>query len=273
MHFPTSQVEALDQCLLALHAIDRSEQLIPEALALACRLVASDTGLYGVSDLSHVGYRCAYAAPYALPPPRGGDLFLRHFWDHPLNAQHRTVVPGGAFDVARQGGKKWRQSALYNEFFRPVDLTEQLLVRLPSPDGLVDAIGVARSSRPFSPVEARVLEIFVRHLQAVADRLGGVVCPQPGGDSASSAGLSQAGDRLTARNRILASWQISLGLSNRQRQVLIMILDGMSNKEIANGLRCAEVTVEYHLTVLFRKTRTASRTQLVSAFWTGQADR
>lgn len=273
MHFSESQVEALDRCLLALHAIDRGEQLIPEALALACRLVTSDTGLYGVSDLAQGGYRCAYAAPHALPPPCEGDLFLRHFWDHPLNAQHQSVAPGGAFDVARKGGKKWRYSALYNEFFRPVDLNEQLLVRLPSSDGLVDAIGVARSSRPFSPAEARLLEIFVRHLQTVANRLGGVVCPQPGGESVTSAMLSRADDQLIARNRILACWQISLGLSNRQRQVLVMILDGMSNKEIANGLRCAEVTVEYHLTVLFRKARVASRTELVSAFWTGRVDR
>jgi DNA-binding NarL/FixJ family response regulator len=44
----------------------------------------------------------------------------------------------------------------------------------------------------------------------------------------------------------------SLLLTSRQRQVLLLICDGASTKEIAFQLRISEKTVEYHKSKLYR---------------------
>jgi DNA-binding NarL/FixJ family response regulator len=62
--------------------------------------------------------------------------------------------------------------------------------------------------------------------------------------------------RLEAARR---AWR----LSPRQLRVLELLLTGASNKEIANALQCAEVTVENHLTSVYRRSGARSRTDLV----------
>jgi DNA-binding CsgD family transcriptional regulator len=59
-----------------------------------------------------------------------------------------------------------------------------------------------------------------------------------------------------------------LDLSDRQTAVLSRIAQGMSNKEIAGDLGCAENTVEHHVTRLLRKVNVASRAQLVTIVYT-----
>lgn len=52
-------------------------------------------------------------------------------------------------------------------------------------------------------------------------------------------------------------------LSARQARVLELVANGISNKEIARALGCAEVTIENHLTELFRRSGARSRAGLV----------
>lgn len=58
-----------------------------------------------------------------------------------------------------------------------------------------------------------------------------------------------------------------LALTSRQAEVLARVVRGLSNKEIAAELRCAENTVEFHVTQLLRKSRAQGRTQLIAKFW------
>lgn len=55
------------------------------------------------------------------------------------------------------------------------------------------------------------------------------------------------------------------GLSEREREVLGLLLDGMSNKLIARRLDISEKTVKYHLTSVFRQLGVTDRTQ--AALW------
>jgi DNA-binding NarL/FixJ family response regulator len=61
------------------------------------------------------------------------------------------------------------------------------------------------------------------------------------------------------------------GLSPGQLRVLEVLLTGASNKEIACALQCAEVTVENHLTSLYRRSGARSRTDLVCRVFTHAA--
>ena len=53
-------------------------------------------------------------------------------------------------------------------------------------------------------------------------------------------------------------------LTRRQREVLEQVVHGRSNKEIAAKLSCAENTVEFHLTALYRKFDVTSRAELIA---------
>jgi DNA-binding NarL/FixJ family response regulator len=50
-------------------------------------------------------------------------------------------------------------------------------------------------------------------------------------------------------------------VTSREREILILISNGMSNKEIANELNITERTVKNHITNLFKKINVCDRTQ------------
>ena len=62
-------------------------------------------------------------------------------------------------------------------------------------------------------------------------------------------------------------------LTPRQCEITIMLADGKSNKEIARELRCAEVTVEFHVTAILRKSGCESRSAVAAKFWSAVRDR
>jgi DNA-binding NarL/FixJ family response regulator len=51
-------------------------------------------------------------------------------------------------------------------------------------------------------------------------------------------------------------------VTKREADVLRLVIDGLSNKEIAAALRLSARTVEKHVENLLRKTGTRSRTEL-----------
>jgi DNA-binding CsgD family transcriptional regulator len=60
-------------------------------------------------------------------------------------------------------------------------------------------------------------------------------------------------------------------LSGRQADVLGLVVRGLDNKTIAAHLRCAESTVEMHLTAVYDRTQVESRAELVARFWAGRS--
>jgi DNA-binding CsgD family transcriptional regulator len=56
-------------------------------------------------------------------------------------------------------------------------------------------------------------------------------------------------------------------LTQRQVQVLSFVARGDANKEIAATLRCAERTVEIHVTELLKKSGSSGRAMLTARFW------
>jgi len=65
------------------------------------------------------------------------------------------------------------------------------------------------------------------------------------------------------RRRAASAWK----LTPRESEVFDLLLRGHTNKEIASALRCAESTVELHVTRVLRKSGASSRTALASQFW------
>ncbi|WP_433989773.1 response regulator transcription factor [Sulfitobacter sp. TBRI5] len=57
-------------------------------------------------------------------------------------------------------------------------------------------------------------------------------------------------------------------LSKREVAILARLLDGFSNKEIANALGIADTTVKVHVRSIFQKTGAKNRTQ--AAIWASE---
>jgi DNA-binding CsgD family transcriptional regulator len=60
-------------------------------------------------------------------------------------------------------------------------------------------------------------------------------------------------------------------LTERQREVIALVLDGASNSEIATALGTSSKTVRNHLTAIQRKTETRNRTHLAAVAARAQA--
>jgi DNA-binding NarL/FixJ family response regulator len=54
-----------------------------------------------------------------------------------------------------------------------------------------------------------------------------------------------------------------VSLSERERQIVRLLLDGLTNKEIGNRLGVSDQTVKNQLTTLYRKVGVANRLQLL----------
>ncbi|MEN9797264.1 MAG: hypothetical protein RL653_960 [Pseudomonadota bacterium] len=93
-------------------------------------------------------------------------------------------------------------------------------------------------------------------LRAAAPWLG-LVLEQP---------RARGGDREEIRQR-LARAQATWRLTQRQVEVLSFVARGDANKQIAATLRCAERTVEIHVTELLRKSGSSGRAMLAARFW------
>jgi DNA-binding NarL/FixJ family response regulator len=76
--------------------------------------------------------------------------------------------------------------------------------------------------------------------------------------AAPSAGPSSAGD---LRSRLPPR----LGLTDRQIEVLALVMEGKSNKAISRALSVAEHTVKNHMTAIFKALQVTSRTEAVIA--------
>jgi DNA-binding NarL/FixJ family response regulator len=82
-------------------------------------------------------------------------------------------------------------------------------------------------------------------------------------DAARAAGWEVPADWSTAsRDPSIPSTWTALGVTRREADVLALVVEGLSNRDIAERLYLSVRTVEKHVESLLRKTGTRTRTQL-----------
>jgi DNA-binding CsgD family transcriptional regulator len=64
-----------------------------------------------------------------------------------------------------------------------------------------------------------------------------------------------------------AAWARRHGLTPRQTAVLALLVEGRSNRAVAEKLQCSEKTIELHVSSLFARCGCESRYALVARFW------
>ncbi|WP_134636895.1 helix-turn-helix transcriptional regulator, partial [Pseudomonas aeruginosa] len=165
--------------------------------------------------------------------------YLRHYRDYdPLQPRHclasaSPVVPLRQ-GIARQPAK---DSALYQGFLRRHGICDVVEVLAHAQQRPVAALSLLRDARlgAFSDQELRQLRALHGLMELAAQ-----ACATP----AASA------ERLQ-------------GLTPREREIALLLRDGVSNKCLAQCLGLGLPTVKTHLLNLFRKTGARSRTELV----------
>lgn len=72
--------------------------------------------------------------------------------------------------------------------------------------------------------------------------------------------------RTKSEKEIFETFSVSHDLSSREREVLRLVLDNQSNKEIADEINISESTVKFHIHNLLQKTGCKNRTDLRSVY-------
>jgi DNA-binding CsgD family transcriptional regulator len=133
---------------------------------------------------------------------------------------------------------EWYRSVVFNEYRRPGKIDHQLTsVYQTSDDGAISVITVYRAlgERDFSPREQRLLNFFHGELGP-----------------------------LIGRALVSATEPSPVKLSPRLRQTLACLLDGDSEKQVANRLGLSYDTTHQYVTALYRHFGVGSRAQIMA---------
>ena len=65
--------------------------------------------------------------------------------------------------------------------------------------------------------------------------------------------------------KFLKEYLLKKTLSKREIEVVMLVLQGLTNREVANNLCVAEKTVKFHLTNVYKKMKISRRSQII---WT-----
>ena len=98
------------------------------------------------------------------------------------------------------------------------------------------------------------LEILVQSLRQVADGQRLLPLPSPG----------QAVSWELERTNIAISENVLTVLTDRERQIMALVSEGLSNKEIGRRLNIADGTIKVHLHHIFQKLQISNRTVLAA---------
>jgi DNA-binding NarL/FixJ family response regulator len=152
-----------------------------------------------------------------------------------------------------------------------------ILLDLEMPD--MDGVSVLEQLRPqFPALRAIVLTAYgseERILDAVRAGAKGYLLKGAGLDEvlravrAVAAGDSLLEPAITERllgsmERMLRSGKLPESLTEREREILTLMAQGLSNKAIGQITHMAERTVKFHATIIFRKLDVANRAEAVA---------
>lgn len=127
----------------------------------------------------------------------------------------------------------------------------ELLETLPPSPGSADREHVRLSRTAVSPSGRVILRAF------------GIPSPLRPGDGQLLVLIDRL-DLSDERGQTQPASATPIHLTSRERAVMRYLLDGLTNKEIANKLRISEHTVKVHLKRVMKKTQVTTRTAMVS---------
>ena len=201
-----------------------------------------------------------------MSTPEAQSLSVLIVDDHPImRVGVASILTGSGFTVIAQAGTGTDAIRLHRELHPDLTLMD---LRLPDISG-IEAIQKIRSQDPAAKIVVLTTYEGDEDIhQAIGAGAGGYLIKGMSHNLLLKA-LHQVhrGSRFlpqavieTLQSRIPTSH-----LSQREREVLQLMFEGMSNKEIADALQIKEATVKSHVSVILMRLDVTDRTQAVVA--------
>ena len=203
------------------------DQLARHVAKELLQLVPSDCTAYNEINLRRRRIVWVYDG---VPPIADGErVFAAHMAEHPFIAHFEKAGSGPAVTIGDfLSARLWRQSGMYNEFYRPMGCEHVAGIALPTPPSLILGICAVRGGRDFSERDRRVLDVIRPHLvhaydiaTAASDRAAELALLADGIDAAGAAAVvlrADDGIRLaTARARQLLHEYFDGGMDDGER--------------------------------------------------------
>jgi DNA-binding CsgD family transcriptional regulator len=178
-------------------------------------------------------------------PPGLMPAFERHMGEHPLGDNFQRTGDLRARTISDfLSATRFRDLGLYSEFFRHIDVEDQLGVCIPVPGGRLIGVTATRSSRSFTSRDRRCLDLLRPHLVQAHENVRFLI-------------------ELQSRNRDDDDRLPLTDMTGREREVLTYVERGRTNAEIGIILGVSGRTVQKHLERVFRKLGVETRTAAV----------
>ena len=161
-----------------------------------------------------------------------------------------TAVTNGAAGLEHLQTVARKPGLIITDFFIPGSSAEQLIpaLRASCPDARIVCVSGTHSTADQQLAVSSGADIFVHKHQEVETLVDRIEALMRGETPEAGPALQSIDD--------------AMGLTSRQMDVIALILDGKSNKEIARDLDISPETVKIHVRDLMQKSGVANRTQL-----------
>jgi DNA-binding CsgD family transcriptional regulator len=193
-----------------------------------------------------------------------GDADAAHRWAD--QADRRAIAAGLPLGAARALRAKGLAALATGEFLAAAELAEEAVHGAHAAGGRLDRLeGELLLGRAL--VAGGRIDAGVAALQSVAADAG--ACGAVALVDAAARQLRRAGTRVSRRAGAAAVARVGVFLSAREQEIVALVAEGRTNKEVAATLFLSEKTVENNLSRIYAKLGVRSRTELAAALKSG----
>lgn len=235
-------LEQFNRAVLGLYVPELNGASFAEnAIRFVASLVPADMICLSALDAKSKRLEVTFSRDDAtLPEALAG--FSRTMQRHRLFSFDPTINRGRPFfrgDFCSR--RQFMNLDVFRESFGLMGWTDHAAVHLPTTDGRIHFISLERSGRvEYSERDRKIL--LLAQAQLINARK-----------------LADSRSRIRTSQPVNPECFVQAGFSPREADVLVWLVEGKSNAEIATLLRVRIQTVKYHLTSIFNKIGTGSR--------------
>lgn len=249
MYIPQRKLQVFSQVVLQLHQCKCFASFISEAMSHIRKLIPYETGAFFSVDPALQLFDCPYHSDIQE------NMFMHFREDYQDYQVHRKEICSkdnmqvvdralDLFDFGKWGSKERDDFLVANSiyYFAGIQLVHNRKV-------LADVtIHRTAKQRDFDDGEMLLFKMLGEHMQYIYVKLKNASNSEQGDKNQQEVAIGQAMSAFTAR----------------EAEILLLLAQGLSNKEIGEKLYISTETVKTHLKKLFAKMSVRSRTELLS---------
>lgn len=157
-------LKVLQQCVAELYELDGLDGFRTRVVRALPVVVPGDISVYAELDMRRGKVTWNPDAVMSFRLRDAPEVFAAHMRDLPLFKSYRRGA-GSAVKISDSlTQRQFRDTAIYNEFYRPIGVEYHIAKGLPGPAALVTAVGIVRKRRDFTERDRLILNLLRPHL-------------------------------------------------------------------------------------------------------------